>query len=189
MVTLCIFSIFCQIKLDFLIFLFPEKFFKKHCHPLCLVSCLSSCGEGCCKEHDTVSVKTALAKHCHPGCQEECVPACGSGCCSEANEKKRGHHFLHYKRIHDYKHHVKNVPHVTVYKDQHKSKPKPEAKVKSKDKPANQKKAKYKKLKTKPLPDLGKHWSVGLYDSSGRLIPQERKCYAPCPQVSSFRFS
>ena len=142
------------------------------------MSCISSCGEGCCKEHDKVAVHTALAKHCHPGCRLECVPSCGSGCCSADDEKKRGHHFLHYQRIHDYKNNVKDVPHVTVYKKQ----PKP----KSQDKVQHHTKAKDVKVKVKPLPNLGKHWSEGLYNSEGQLIPQKRLCAAPCPAVSNF---
>lgn len=79
-----------------------DDYFKTHCHPNCLHSCVSSCLPGCCPEHDKVSVKTGLAKHCHSSCLTNCVPACGSGCCSAEEERKRGHHFLHYQKIQDY---------------------------------------------------------------------------------------
>lgn len=49
-----------------------------------------------------MSVKTGLAKHCHGSCLTNCVPSCGSGCCSDEEERKRGHHFLHYQKIKDY---------------------------------------------------------------------------------------
>lgn len=78
------------------------EYFKTHCHPKCLTSCVSSCMPGCCPEHDKVSIATKLAKHCHPSCLTDCLPACGSGCCSAEDERKRGHHFLHYQKISDY---------------------------------------------------------------------------------------
>lgn len=81
---------------------FADEYFKTHCHPGCLTSCVSSCMPGCCPEHDKVSIVTKLAKHCHPSCLTSCVPACGSGCCSAEDERKRGHHFLHYQKIEDY---------------------------------------------------------------------------------------
>ena len=79
-----------------------DEYFKAHCHPQCLHSCVASCQPGCCPEHDKVSVTTGLAKHCHSSCLTNCVPACGSGCCSADEEMKRGHHFLHYQKIRDY---------------------------------------------------------------------------------------
>lgn len=154
-----------------------KEYSKKHCHPLCLVSCISSCGEGCCKEHDKVPVHTALAGHCHPECKQTCVPSCGSGCCSDDEEKKRGHHFLHYQRIHDYKTKAKDKPHVTVQKK------KPQTKPKAQDKTHHHAKAVHPNVKVKPLKNLGKHWSEGLYNDRGQMIPQKRLCFAPCPEV------
>ena len=105
-----------------------DEYFKSHCHPMCGHLCVSSCLPGCCPQHDKVSVKTGLAKHCHSSCLTDCVPACGSGCCSADEERKRGHHFLHYQRIKDY------------YKARDKAEEKKKALAKQHDEPKKAKK-------------------------------------------------
>lgn len=174
-----------------------DEYFKTHCHPKCLTSCVSSCMPGCCREHDKVSVKTGLAKHCHASCLTNCLPSCGSGCCSADEERKRGHHFLHYQRIKDY-HKTKDEAASKQHDQPKKDTKKLEDKVNPKCHPQcketcisscgkgcctdegerlrdeNERKMKdqqekYRKDKQKKLLEMYK--------------PQPRLCPAPCPQV------
>jgi hypothetical protein len=143
-----------------------EKYFKKHCHPFCLVACVASCGEGCCKEHDKIDIKTGVAKHCHPMCATNCVPSCGSGCCSEEEEKKRGHKFTHFDKINVLK----------------KKKDEPKKKETPKDKPIVTKKMfSVKDIGHKEKPH---HPIVNTKLSSEDLYkPQARLCPGTCPGV------
>ncbi|XP_058954839.2 uncharacterized protein [Pocillopora verrucosa] len=174
-----------------------DEYFKTHCHPKCLTSCVSSCMPGCCREHDKVSVKTGLAKHCHASCLTNCLPSCGSGCCSADEERKRGHHFLHYQRIKDY-HKTKDEAASKQHDQPKKDTKKLEDKVNPKCHPQcketcisscgkgcctdegerlrdeNERKMKdqqekYRKEKQKKILEMYK--------------PQPRLCPAPCPQV------
>lgn len=180
---------------------FADEYFKTHCHPKCLTSCVSSCMPGCCREHDKVSVKTGLAKHCHASCLTNCLPSCGSGCCSADEERKRGHHFLHYQRIKDY-HKAKDEAASKQHDQPKKDTKKLEDKVNPKCHPQcketcisscgkgcctdegerlrdeNERKMKdqqekYRKEKQKKLLEMYK--------------PQPRLCPAPCPQVNELK--
>lgn len=178
---------------------FADEYFKAHCHPQCLDSCVSSCMPGCCHEHDKVSVVTNLPKHCHPSCLTDCLPACGSGCCSAEDERKRGHHFLHYQRIKDY----------------HKAKGEAAKKAKQHDEPKKPNKKQQDKLNPKCHPQCKEtcisSCGKGCCSEEGEKLrdekekkekderekqrqekekalkemykPQPRRCPTPCPEV------
>ncbi|XP_032222234.1 uncharacterized protein LOC116604264 [Nematostella vectensis] len=139
-----------------------KVWFKANCHPMCLVSCVGSCGTGCCKEHDANLLKKGRPSYCHEMCLANCVPSCGSGCCSAEDEKKRGHLALHWS---------------------HKDAPKQDTATKKPAKPADSKPAK-KPVKPVMIGKKGSSRGVNMGLSSPEMyLPQIRQCIAPCPQV------